>query len=65
MTPSLHENVLRRLLDVARVVEQPCQHEGDAPLVAAHELAVCLDVAGLRALDELDVAGFHRTIVGG
>ena len=39
--------------------------EGDAPLVAAHELAVCLDVTCLCALDEFDVAGFHRAIVGG
>ena len=60
-----HEDVLGRLLDVTLVVEQSCQHDGDAPLVAAHELAERLEVTCLCALDELDVAGFHRAIVGG
>ena len=64
VTPGLHEDVLRRLLDVTLVVEQPCQHEGDATLVATHELAVRLDVAGLCALDELGVVRLHCAIVG-
>ena len=61
---SLHEDVLRCLLDVAPVVEQPRQHDGDATLVAPHELAEGFDVTGPRGLDELGVGDVHGSILG-
>jgi hypothetical protein len=56
----LDEDVLRRLLDVARVAKETQEHPADSMLVAADEGGEGVDVACAGELDQPRVLLGHR-----
>jgi hypothetical protein len=60
MPPRLHERVLRRLLDVAVIVEEAGEHSPDAPLEDADELGEGVEVALLRPQEQRGFRMGHR-----
>ncbi len=61
MTPRLDEGVLRRLVDVALVVQYAPEDGTDAPLEEAHELGERVEISLLRTLEQLGLVLRHAT----
>ena len=60
MTPGLHERVLGRLLDVARIVEETSEDGPDTALAHLDELAEGIEVAFLRSPKQRPFRIVHR-----